>query len=124
MLTQRQQRLNRLLREEISELLLRHLKDPRLGAIAITEVRVSPDLAQAIVYVSPRGEGENRQQSMEGLISAAGHIRAQLGRRLRLKRIPELDFRLDYAQERGDRVLDLLEQVRRGLKPNQAETDE
>ncbi len=119
--TQRQQRLSRLFREEISELLLRHLKDPRLGMITITEVRIAPDLSQAIVYVSPQGspraepkeEAEARRQSLEGLVSAAGHIRTELGRRLRLRRIPELDFRLDDTQERADRVEDLLDQVSR-----------
>ncbi|NIM05692.1 MAG: 30S ribosome-binding factor RbfA [Armatimonadetes bacterium] len=113
MLTQRQQRLNRLFREEISDLLLRHLKDPRLKMITITEVQVSPDLTQATVYVSTMDDAESRKEKLEGLDSAAGHIRSQLGKRLKLKRIPVLQFRPDLAQERGDRVLGLLDQIRR-----------
>jgi len=115
MLSQRQRRLNRLFREEISDLLLRHLKDPRLGGITITEVQISPDFAQAAVFVSVSSQRGNRDETLEGLASAAGHIRAQLGRRLRLRRIPELKFLADLAQERGDRVLDLLDEVRREL---------
>jgi ribosome-binding factor A len=119
MLTHRQQRLNRLFREEISDLLLRHLKDPRLGMISITEVQISPDLAQATVYVSVSGDSDEREKSLEGLASAAGHIRTELGKRLKLKRIPALEFRPDLAQERGDRVLNLLEQIRRESQDNE-----
>lgn len=116
MLTQRQQRLNRLIRAEISEMLLRHLKDPRLsGMITITEVQVAPDFTQAIVYVLVSGTAEERKEKLAGLTSAARHMRGELGRRLRLRHTPELDFRMDVAQERGDRVLDLMDQVRREL---------
>jgi ribosome-binding factor A len=118
---QRQQKLNRIFREEISDLLLRHLKDPRLGLITITEVRVSPDLSQAIIFVSPQGDEESRQTSLEGLLSAAGHIRSELSRKLRLKKIPELDFRLDNSQIEGDRVLQLIDQVSRELHGSETE---
>jgi ribosome-binding factor A len=115
MLTQRQERLNKLLREEISELLLRHLKDPRLGMITVSEVRVLPDLSQATVFVSVQGDDDARQASLAGLESAAGHIRTELSRRLRLRRAPELRFILDEMQERGDHILDLIDQVSREL---------
>jgi len=112
--TQRQQRLNKIFREELSDLLLRHLKDPRLGnLITITEVRVAPDLSQAIVFVSPLGDDARRQESLQALISASGYIRRELGHRLRLRRIPEFDFRLDDSQQTGDHLLDLLDKVSR-----------
>jgi|WetSurMetagenome_2_1015567.scaffolds.fasta_scaffold1246653_1 ribosome-binding factor A len=114
--SQRQQKLNRIFREELSDLLLRHLKDPRLGnSISVTEVRVAPDLSQAIVFVSPMGDDARRQESLQGLIRAAGHIRSELGHRLRLRRIPEFEFRLDDSQEDGDRMLDLMDKVSREL---------
>jgi ribosome-binding factor A len=118
--SQRQQRLNRIFREELSDLLLRHLKDPRLGnLITITEVRVAPDLSQAIVFVSPLGGDTSRQESLQALLRAAGYIRRELGHRLRLRRIPEFDFRLDDSQQTGDQVLDLLDKV--GQKPHEKE---
>jgi ribosome-binding factor A len=111
MQTQRQQRLNKLFREEISEMVLRHLKDPRLGMLTITEVNTAPDLSTAVVYISAQGDKEAREATLEGLKSAAGHIRTELSKKIHLRRIPELLFRLDLAQERGDRILDLLDQV-------------
>jgi len=118
MLTQRQQKLNRLFRETISELLLRRLKDPRLGMISISEVVVSADLSEAKVFVVLSGSEEERLQSMEGLQSAAGHIRSQLGKIIRLRRVPELEFVRDTAQERGDRILDLIDKVSRERHEN------
>jgi len=117
-LTQRQQKLNRLFRETISELLLRRLKDPRLGMISISEVVVSADLSEAKVFVVLSGSEEERLQSMEGLQSAAGHIRSQLGKIIRLRRVPELEFVRDTAQERGDRILDLIDKVSRERHEN------
>lgn len=117
-MTQRQQKLNRLFRETISELLLRRLKDPRLGMISISEVVVSADLSEAKVFVVLSGSEEERLQSMEGLQSAAGHIRSQLGKIIRLRRVPELEFVRDTAQERGDRILDLIDKVSRERHEN------
>jgi len=119
MLTQRQQRLNKQFREEISDIILREMNDPRLRMVTISEVRIDADLAQAIVFISvspqtPQEDRRHRLDSLSVLIRAAGFIRSQLGKRLHLRRIPELHFKLDDSQERGDRILNLLDQINQG----------
>ncbi|GAF71008.1 unnamed protein product, partial [marine sediment metagenome] len=89
-----------LLQKEIS-LLLRKVKDPRIGFVTITGVEVTDDLRHAKVYVSVMGAESMRTQTMEGLHSAAGFIRRELGRVLTLRRIPEIVFRYDESVERG-----------------------
>jgi len=111
--TPRQLRLGELLREEISEIIRGQLRDPRLGFVSITEVEVAPDLQQALVRVSVLGEAAEQESSMEALESAAGYIRGELGKALRLRRVPQLSFRLDRSLERGARILELLERVKR-----------
>jgi len=123
MLTQRQERLGRLLREEISELIQRHLKDPRLGMVTVTEVVPAPDLREARVFVSVYGDADAQQESLAGLHSAGGFLHEELKRRLRLRRIPHLEFRLDDSLARGSRILDLLEQVRGELRPDDTSGD-
>jgi ribosome-binding factor A len=111
MRTQRQQRVAHLLREEISSILRRQLKDPRLGLVSITEVEVAPDLREAQVYVSALGDGPARAEALRVLRGAAGFVQGELGRNIRLRHIPRLDFRQDAALERGNRVLDLLDEI-------------
>lgn len=89
---------------EISQIVLRELKDPRLdGAfITVTDVDIAPDLKNAKVYVSFLSG--NALEAMQGLRSSAGYIRTTLGKRLHIKRIPQLDFVLDDSAERSDRI--------------------
>ena len=111
MTTQRQERVARLLREEISEIARRQLKDPRLGMVSITEVVVAADLRQAQVYVSALGNEQARKEALQALQGAAGFIQGELGRSIRLRHIPHLQFRDDPSLSRGDRVLDLMDQL-------------
>jgi ribosome-binding factor A len=105
-------RVNGLLREEISDLLRRHLKDPRLtGFITITAVDTSVDLHYAKVYVSVLGSAEERQEALRGFSSATGYLRRELRERLSLRRIPELQFLLDTSLERGAHLLELMSKV-------------
>jgi len=95
------------------------MNDPRLRMVTISEVRIDADLAQAIVFISvspqtPQEDRRHRLDSLSVLIRAAGFIRSQLGKRLHLRRIPELHFKLDDSQERGDRILNLLDQINQG----------
>ncbi|MCD6334848.1 MAG: 30S ribosome-binding factor RbfA [Candidatus Latescibacteria bacterium] len=104
----RADRVSGVLQEEIS-LLVRKLKDPRIGFVTITGVDVTIDLRYAKVYVSVMGDDETvRAQTLEGLYSAAGFIRRELGRVLSLRRIPEIAFRYDESVERGARIDALL----------------
>ncbi|MCL2141230.1 MAG: 30S ribosome-binding factor RbfA [Dehalococcoidia bacterium] len=106
-------RLNSLIREELSELLLREAKDPRLsGLISFTHVEVAADIKHAKVYVSVLGEKEEKEKVLKSLISAAGFLRSELAKNLRLRHTPDLDFILDDSIETGARILELLDKVK------------
>ncbi len=106
------ERVNSLIRQEMSELLQRQVKDPRLGNfISITAVSTSPDMKHAKVYVSCVQGEEDRQEILSVLASAAGFFRRELAGHLRLRRVPELTFQWDDSIERGDQVLRLIDQV-------------
>lgn len=107
----RTQRLGQLLKEEISRLLHREVKDARIGAVTITDVEVTSDLMQATVYVQVSGDDERKGEALEGLFSASGFIRSRLGRELRIRRSPELHFVIDRTQERAARIHELLAEV-------------
>ncbi len=91
-------------KEEISEILLRELKDPRIGFVTITRVRMTPDLRHAQVYVSVLGSSEEIDRTLEGLESARGWMRAHLGRRLRLKFLPEIEFCYDSSPAEAQKL--------------------
>ena len=106
------QRVSSLMRQEISQLLQRQVKDPRLGNfVAVTEVSISPDLRYAKVFVSCMGGEEEKETMLSGLTAASSFLRNQLAKRLRLRRIPELSFHWDDSIERGDRLLQLIDEV-------------
>jgi ribosome-binding factor A len=111
-MSHRIERVNTLLRREISELVQHHLRDPRLGEfVAVTDVETSPDLQYARVFVSSIGGQEEEARVLEVLNSAAGFLRSELARNVRLRRIPELHFLWDNSIEHGDKILRLLDQV-------------
>ena len=111
-MTHRIERVNNLIRREISELLQRQVKDPRLGGfVAVTEVSTSPDLRYAKVFVSFMGSEDERQETLRGLEAATGFFRNKLSRSLRLRRIPELSFHWDDSIERGAHLLRLIDEV-------------
>lgn len=111
-MTRRTERVNVLLREEISAILLRQTKDPRLAHLmTITAVDVAADLSYAKVFISVLGTEEEKRGVMQGLQSAAGFLRRELSARLRLRHVPELSFRRDDSIERGSRVLQLLKEI-------------
>lgn len=106
------ERLGNLIRHEITELLQRQVKDPRLGNfVTVTEVSISPDLRYAKVFVSCIGSEEAKRDILSGLAAASGFLRNQLAKRLRLRRIPELSFHWDDSIERGARLLQLIDEV-------------
>ncbi|MEO8538955.1 MAG: 30S ribosome-binding factor RbfA [bacterium] len=106
-------RVNELLRAEISELILRQVKDPRVteGMVTLTEVRVSPDLRHATVFVSHMGSDDERKHALEGLQRAAPFMHRELVHRLKMRAVPELVFRFDPSIERGARLSDLIRKV-------------
>src|SRR5438876_10119376 len=110
--TRRVERINELLRDELSELIGRELKDPRLaGLVSITEVETTNDLRHAKVFVSVFGSDDERESSLVALRNAAGFLRREVAQRITMRHMPELDFRLDSSLEHGDHILRLLRQV-------------
>lgn len=112
-MSMRTTRVNELLRAEISELLLREVKDPRVsrGMVTITEVQVTPDLRHAVVYVSHLGTEAARKEALEGLKNSAHFLHRELVHRLSLRNVPELVFKFDPSIERGARLAELINQV-------------
>lgn len=103
--------VNELLKQEIGQILLREMQDPRVEGVAITEVRTSKDLQHAQVFVSCLGNTEQRRTTQHILERGAGHIRHLLGQRIRLKYTPELRFTVDDSYDRADRILEILKHV-------------
>ncbi len=119
-MTRRILRVNNLIRHEISDLLQRQVKDPRLGNfIAVTEVSISPDMKHARIFVSHMGSEEERQETLSVLASASGFLRRELAKRLRLRHIPALSFQWDDSIERGARLQKLIDQVAVDSNTNQ-----
>jgi ribosome-binding factor A len=104
----RTERIGDLIQAEVSWILARRVKDPRIRMTTITGVDVSPDLLQAKVFFSVHGEEAAWTSTQEGLEAAAGFIRRELGGRLRLRRVPELTFVADRSLERAARIERLL----------------
>lgn len=117
-MTRRTERLNDLLRAEISDILFREVKDPRLhGLISVTQVEVTPDLSHARVFVSVMGEEEQRRAAFKALDSARFFVRRELTHRVKVRRIPELAFQRDDSLERGAHLLSLIQRAREGEEP-------
>ncbi len=104
-------RVNQLIKEEISLLLQRELKDPRLGFVTVTDVETSPDLRVAKVFVSVLGTEANWSASLAALGSARGFIRNWLRQHLDLRVTPTLEFRADHSMEHAARIQELLKQI-------------
>jgi ribosome-binding factor A len=116
-MSQRTERIDELLRQEITEILAREVTDPRIGFVTVTDVETAPDLRHARVWVSVIGGQSERAETVAALGRAMSFVRRALGTRLRLKRIPELHVRLDETAERGTRVLQLLHELEEGHTP-------
>jgi ribosome-binding factor A len=106
----RSQRVGDLLRKEIADIIIYRLKDPRVGFITVTGVDVTDDIKIARVYVSIFKE-EERKSTLEILNSAKNFIRSELSKRLRMKFIPSIEFRLDTSIEYGDKIEKLLKEI-------------
>jgi len=115
----RQRRVAELIHQEISLLIQRQVRDPRLGSITVTGVEVTQDLRLAHIYVSVMGGDYEAAQALAGLKSAAGFFRHELGSALSLRFVPELSFRLDKSLEQGLHIDQLLDSL-----PAEAPADE
>jgi ribosome-binding factor A len=119
--SRRVSRVSSLIKREVSQMLLSDIKDDRVGTglVSVTEVEVSGDLQHAKIFVSIYGSPEAKAETMAGLRSAAAFVRRELGQRMRLRRTPEVSFLEDRSLERGDQILNLIN----NLPPAIAEDD-
>jgi ribosome-binding factor A len=122
-MSRRTERIEEMLREEISTLLQRELKDPRVGFVTVTGADVSPDLRHAKVFVSVMGTPEEKKETLAALNRARGFLRSEIGKRAHLRTAPELTFAEDAGAERGDRITQLLEAARRDENPEEDENE-
>ncbi len=110
-MSSRSDRVNELVRLELSQIILREMKDPRVGLASISRVEVSRDLAHAKIGVSVLGPDEDREEAVATLQHARGFLRSSLAKRTRLRTVPELAFELDRGPEHSQRISDLLESL-------------
>ncbi len=113
--TQRSSRVGEQIQKEISDLLLRGVRDPRIGFVTITSVEVTSDLQHARIYYTAfnaaETDAELRKETHKGLVSATPYLRAELGKRVKLRRVPELTFKYDESTEYGNRIENLLREI-------------
>jgi ribosome-binding factor A len=122
-MSQRTDRLDRQIQQELMGLLQREMKDPRLGFATVTRVATTRDLGHVTAWVSVYGDEEERVRSMAALGDATPWLRRRLGERLRLRHVPALSLRRDVSIEEGDRVLRLLHEVEAGAPTEGAPQD-
>jgi ribosome-binding factor A len=117
MSTGRMRRVDEAIRQVIGDVVAKEMKDPRVGFVTVTDVRTSPDLSHARVYVSVLGERgraserQRREASLEGLASAHGFLQGRVASELRLKRTPTLEFVYDDTTDRAMRVEEILDEI-------------
>ncbi|MDJ0633754.1 MAG: 30S ribosome-binding factor RbfA [Xenococcaceae cyanobacterium] len=113
--SRRVSRVSSLIKREVSQMLLNGIKDDRVGAgmVSITDIDLSGDLQHAKIFVSIYGTKEAKIETMEGLKASTAFVRRELGNRIRLRRTPEIIFEEDTSLERGDRMLNLLNEISR-----------
>ena len=109
-MSERLRRVDEAVKEVLSES-IGELKDPRIGFVTVTDVETSPDLRQAVVYVSVLGSERKRERSLDGLQAAHGVLQARIAHELRMKRTPQLTFEYDPSVERGVRMTQLIDEL-------------
>jgi ribosome-binding factor A len=109
---QRSERVGDLLIEVISDLLRKEIRDPRVHTVTLTRAKVTKDLKHARIYVSFLGAQEQKSEALAGLRSASGFIRSKLGKHIKLRFIPTIEFVYDDAEDEARRIDDLLDRVK------------
>lgn len=110
-MSRRTRQVGEFLREELTDIIRREVKDPRIGFMSVTRVDVTPDLRHAAVYISVLGTDDERADTLTALRSAAGFIRHHLKPRLRMRQIPELEFRDDRSMEHAEHIARTLREI-------------
>lgn len=99
------------MKKELGDILNRKIKDPRVGFVTITDVEVTNDLQIAKVYVTVLGEETEIEETLQGLSKASGFIRSEIGKRIRLRKVPEISFEFDKAHEHGTHIDSILRKL-------------
>ncbi|SDY70443.1 ribosome-binding factor A [Evansella caseinilytica] len=107
----RANRVGEQIKKELTEIIQRELKDPRIGFVTVTAVEVTGDLQQATAYITVFGDEDQRAKTLQGLAKATGFIRSEIGQRIQLRKTPELTFKFDESIERGNRIEELLRKL-------------
>ncbi len=107
----RTRRVGEQMQRELAQLIQQEVNDPRIGMLTVTAVEVSRDFSHAKVFVTSLNSDEGMQQTLQGLARASGFLRRELGRRMKLRTIPELHFVHDESVERGNRLSSLIDQA-------------
>ena len=109
-MTRRSEKVSELLRHELAQLISRDLKDPRLsGIVSVTLVETTNDLKKARVSISVMGSPRVQETAMNGIVSASGYMRHELGKRLSLRQVPDLSFVLDHSLDQAEQIYQLLD---------------
>jgi len=116
----RANRIAEQMKKELSDIIGRKIKDPRIGFVTVTDVRVSGDLQIAKIYISVLGDEEQKENTLKGLAKAKGFIRSEIGQRIRLRKTPEIHFEFDESIDYGNRIETLINELNRG-KENESE---
>ncbi|TCP30290.1 ribosome-binding factor A [Scopulibacillus darangshiensis] len=110
----RAHRVGEQMKKELSDIIGNRIKDPRVGFVTVTGVDVTGDLQQATVYITVLGNDEQKEDTISGLSKAKGFIRSEVGKRIRLRKTPEISFKFDESIEYGNRIDRLLHDLNNG----------
>ncbi|WHY79352.1 30S ribosome-binding factor RbfA [Neobacillus sp. WH10] len=116
-MSHRANRVGEQMKKELSDIIGRKIKDPRIGFVTVTDVQVTGDLQQAKVFISVLGDDEQKENTLKGLAKAKGFIRTEIGHRIRLRKTPEIIFEWDESIDYGNRIETLLHQLHTDDKP-------
>lgn len=104
------------MKKEMSDIIEHRLKDPRVGFVTVTGVDVTGDLQEATVYISVLGDEQKKAATLEGLAKAKGFMRSEIGKRIRLRKTPEIQFKFDRSVEYGNHIDQLIHDLHRREK--------
>ncbi|UTR15055.1 30S ribosome-binding factor RbfA [Salipaludibacillus sp. LMS25] len=107
----RANRVGEQIKKELTDIIQRGLKDPRIGFVTVTDVEVTGDLQQATAFITVFGEEEEKEKTLQALEKAKGFIRSEIGKRIQLRKTPELSFSFDKSIEQGNRIDALLRKL-------------
>ncbi|MDA3130571.1 30S ribosome-binding factor RbfA [Aliibacillus thermotolerans] len=107
----RKERVGEQMKQELADIVRRELKDPRIEFLTITDVEVTGDLQQAKVFITVLGEKKEQEETLQALNKAKGFIRSEIGKRMTIRKVPELEFHFDESIDYGYRIEKLLKEI-------------